>query len=94
MCKCGSIEMTDTTFVVLQTTAYSVQLQGFYSEIHPASPHDECQAVSVKTEETSAAEREEDPVPIISSGLKADAEVSCVYVFMLDRFHMYGYLSF
>jgi hypothetical protein len=75
MCKYGSIAMTDTTLVVLQATAFSEKLRGFYSEIYTASSHDECQAISVKTEETLVVVAEEDPVPV-----KADAEVSCVHV--------------
>jgi hypothetical protein len=53
----------------------------------PASSQDAYQAISVKAELPSDAEAEKDPLAIISPGIKAKPEVSCVSVSMLGRFH-------
>jgi hypothetical protein len=79
---------------VLQNLADSEDVKSFCSEIHPASSRVACDASSIKTEEVSAAEEERCPVPITFRRIKAEPEVSCVTVSMLNGFHKYRYSSF
>lgn len=60
------------------------------SEIWPASSHDSYQAVSIKTE-VFTDEEEEYLVPTTLPGIKAEPEVSCVF---LGGFHKYRYRLF
>jgi hypothetical protein len=52
----------------------------------PASAHDACYAISVKTEEVSDLEEEEDLAPIPFLGIKAEPEVSYVSVSILSGY--------
>jgi hypothetical protein len=52
---------------------------GPYGETFPAR-HDANQAMNMKAEEVSDAEKEEDPVPITARKIKAEPEVSCIFL--------------
>jgi hypothetical protein len=80
--------------VVLQNPTDLENVQGLGTDLYPASFHDACQAISIKAEELSDAEEEEDPPAITLPGIKAEAEVSCVCLSMLGEFHKYTYSLF
>jgi hypothetical protein len=48
-----------------------------FGETHPTS-HDANQAISIKTEEVSDAEEEEDRMPITFVEIKTEPQVSCM----------------
>jgi hypothetical protein len=54
-------------------------MQGSCSETCPVS-HDANQITSIKVENVSDTEEEEDPVPLKYSGIKSEHEVSCMSV--------------
>jgi hypothetical protein len=56
-------------------------LVGPCGEIYPAS-HDGNQAVNVKAEEVSDADEEADPLHIAVQGVKAEPEVSCMFLYV------------
>jgi hypothetical protein len=54
---------------------------GSYGETYPAS-HDANQAMNIKAEEDSDAEEEVDPLQIAVQEIKAEPEVSCVFLYV------------
>jgi hypothetical protein len=56
-------------------------LVGPYGETYPTS-HDRNQALNVKAEAVSDAEEEEDPVPKTIAEIKAEPEVSCMFLYV------------
>jgi hypothetical protein len=68
--------------MVLQnyTNAETV-LVGPCGETYPAS-HDAVQAMNIKAEEDSDAQEERDPVRITVQEIKAEPEVSCVFLYV------------
>jgi hypothetical protein len=50
-------------------------------ETYPAS-HDATQAVNIKAEEVSDAREEADPVGITTQEIKAEPEVSCMFLYV------------
>jgi hypothetical protein len=54
-------------------------LVGPYGEMYPAS-HDANQALNIKAEEASDAQEEADPLRITIQEIKAEPEVSCIFV--------------
>jgi hypothetical protein len=67
--------------IVLQNVTYSENVQGLCSEIWPAYSHDAFQASSIKAEELSDMEAEEEeeeeyPMAITYPGIKPEPEVS------------------
>jgi hypothetical protein len=77
--KC--IAIIDIALFVLQNVTGPEKVQGPHSEICPASSHDVCYSINVKTEEVSDLE-EEDLAPVPFLGIKAEPEVSCVSVYV------------
>jgi hypothetical protein len=70
--------MTDKGMLVLQDSAHSQEdVPGSYAETCPACSNDAFRTISIKFEEVSDVEEEEDPVPISFPGIKAEHEVSC-----------------
>jgi hypothetical protein len=53
---------------------------GSHSEACPSLSHDGDQAVNIKIEEFSDTEDREDPVPVTIVGIKAEYEVSCMFL--------------
>jgi hypothetical protein len=80
-CKC--VVIIDIALFVLQNATDSDKVQGPHSEICPESSHNACYSISVKTEEVSDLEEEEDLAPVPFLGIKAEPEVSCVSVYVL-----------
>jgi hypothetical protein len=67
--------------VVLQIATDLENVRVFCTEMCPASSQDAYQDISIKAEVLSDVEEEEDPLAItFSGGIKAEPEVSCVYV--------------
>jgi ferredoxin len=61
---------------------------GLCSETCPASSHEGNGGIRIKTEAVSDMEQEEDPVPMLLPGIKAECEVSCMSVCpLLGNFH-------
>ena len=54
---------------------------GPYGEIYPAS-HDANQAMNIKAEEVSDAQEEVDPLRITIQDIKAEPEVSCMFLYV------------
>jgi hypothetical protein len=54
-------------------------LVGPYGETYPAC-HDGDQAINIKVEEVSDAEEEADPLSVTIQEIKAEPEVSCIYM--------------
>jgi hypothetical protein len=52
-----------------------------YGETYPAS-HDANQAVNIKAKEASDAQEEADPVVITNQEIKAEPEVSCMFLYV------------
>jgi hypothetical protein len=88
--------MTHAAFLDLQNPAdlERIYVQGLCTEICPASSYDVYQAINIKAEVQSDTEAEEDPLAItFRGGIKAEPEVSSVFVSMLG-FHKYTYPPF
>jgi hypothetical protein len=67
--------------VVLQNSTNSESVSvGPYGELYPAS-HDASQAMNIKTVEVSDAQEDADPVQITVQEMKAEPEVSCVFLY-------------
>jgi hypothetical protein len=75
--------MIDAALVVLQNLTDSEKEQGLCNEMSPAASQDAYQAISVKAEVLSDVE-EEDPLAVPFPELKAEPEVSCVSVSMIN----------
>jgi hypothetical protein len=56
-------------------------LVGPYGERYPAS-HDANQAMNIKAEEVSDAQEEVDPLQIAVQEIKAEPEVSCMFLYV------------
>ena len=56
-------------------------LVGPYGETYPAS-HDATQAMNIKAEKVSDSQEEVDPVPITFQKIKAEPEVSCMFLYV------------
>jgi hypothetical protein len=68
--------------MVLQNyTNSQTMLVGPYGEIYPAS-QDGNQAVNIKAEEVSDAQEEADPVGVTTQEIKAEPEVSCMFLYV------------
>jgi hypothetical protein len=77
--------MTDKDLMVLQSFINSENiLVGPYGEAYPAC-HDGDQAVNIKAEEVSDTEEEVDPVQITIQEMKAEPEVSCMFLYVSVR---------
>jgi hypothetical protein len=90
--QCECTAMRYMAFIDFQNPAdlERVQVRGLSTEMCPASSHDAYQAISIKAELPSEAEAEEDPLAVtFQGGIKAEPEVSCVSVSMLEGFHKY-----
>jgi hypothetical protein len=71
--------MTDNVALILQACALSQEdVPGSGTEARTTSSHDEIQTISIKDEEISDIEVEEDPLPISFPGIKAEHVVSCI----------------
>jgi hypothetical protein len=74
--------MTDKGCDSLQNSTNSEKvLVGPYGEIYPAN-HDTNHAVNIKAEEVSDADEEADPVQIAVQEVKAEPEVSCMFLYV------------
>jgi hypothetical protein len=68
--------------VVLQNCTNSENvLVGSCGEMYPAS-HNANQAMNIKTEEVSDTQEDADPVRISIQRIKAEPEVSCVFLYV------------
>jgi hypothetical protein len=68
--------------MILQNSTNSETLIGGpCGETYPAS-HDANQAMNIKAEEVSDAQEEADPVRIIVQEMKAEREVSCMFLYV------------
>jgi hypothetical protein len=68
--------------MVLQSYINSEKvLVGPYGEIYPAS-HDANRAMNIKAEEVSDADEEADPLRIAVQEIKAEPEVSCMFLYV------------
>jgi hypothetical protein len=76
--------MVDKDIMVLQNYEYTnvkKEVCGPFVEMYPASD-DADESKNIKAEEVSDAEEEEDPLAITVPKIKAEPEVSCVYVYV------------
>jgi hypothetical protein len=72
--------MIDKDTMVLQNCVnVKREVWGPFGEMYPAS-HDANEAMNIKAEEVSDTEEEEDPVAITFPKIKAEPEVSCMYL--------------
>jgi hypothetical protein len=63
---------------------------GLISETCPTSSHDGYQIADIEVEEASDTQKIEDPLLITSPEIKAEHEVSCMFVcLLLGTFHSY-----
>jgi hypothetical protein len=77
--------MTDKVMWVLQDCAHSQEdIPGSYAETCPACSNDAHQAISIKVEEVSVVEENENAVPITFPGIKAEHAVSSFFSFPAD----------
>jgi hypothetical protein len=60
----------------------------------PGTYRDAYQPIRIKAEKMSDTEEENSPVPTTFPGIKAEPEVSCVSVSVLEGFHKYKDPSF
>jgi hypothetical protein len=83
--------MIDKDMMVLQIyTNLEEFVPGPCGETYPTSD-DANQTMNIKAEEVSDAEEEEGPVPITFPKIKAEPEVSCMFVcLLLGRCHRYA----
>jgi hypothetical protein len=80
--KFGFTAMIDKYVMFLQNyTNLEKSMLSPYGEMYPTSD-DANQARDIKAEEVSNAEGEEDPVPITFTKIKAEAEVSCMSLYV------------
>jgi hypothetical protein len=67
--------------VLQNTTDSETMLVGPCGETYPAR-HDANQAVNIKSEEVSDAQEEADPLRITIQEIKAEREVSCMFLYV------------
>jgi hypothetical protein len=72
--------------VALQNPEDCEEAQGVFSEICPASSHDNS-ANSTEVEELSAAEKDVGPAPVLFPGIETESEVSSVSCLHIVGFH-------
>jgi hypothetical protein len=81
MYRCCTAILIKVILVLQNYTNSEKVLVGPYGEMYPAS-YDANHTMNIKTEEDSDAQEEVDPVRITVQKIKAELEVSCVFLYV------------